>query len=78
MHPVVNTPKQVGWLVVHQLYLPSNFQANSGDKLSCRKMCIEVPWGAVLVMVLFNMFINDLEERLDSTFIKLAYALEKY
>lgn len=41
-------------------------------------MSIEGPWGALLVMVLFNMFINDLEERLGSTFIKLAYALEKY
>lgn len=40
-------------------------------------MSSEVPGGAVLVMVLFNIFINDLEEGLGSTFIKLAYASEK-
>lgn len=77
MLPVVNTAKQVGWLVVHQLFLPSNFQAKTDDKLSCKKMSSEVPGGEVLVMVLFNIFINDLEEGLGSTFIKLAYALEK-
>lgn len=71
MFPVVNIAKQVGSLLLHQLYHPNNLQTKSMMNYVVRSVC-QGTLGLVLELVLFNIFINDLEEGVSRPLIKLA------
>lgn len=76
--PVVNTAKQVGSLLLHLLYLPNTLLQTKGmmNYVLCRGVC-QGTMGLVLGLVLFNIFINDLEEGVSRPLIKLADITQK-
>lgn len=77
MFPVVNTATQVGSLLLHQLYHPNNLQTKGMMNYVVRRGVCQGILGLVLELVLFNIFINDLEERVNRPLIKLADITQK-
>lgn len=77
MFPVDNIAKQVGSILLHQLYHPSNLQTKSMMNYVLRRSVCQGTLGLVLELVLLNIFINDLEEGVNRPLIELADITQK-
>lgn len=77
MFPVVNIAKQVGSLLLHQLCHPNNLQTKGMMNYVVRRGVCQGTLGLALELVLFNIFINDLEEGVSRPLIKLADITQK-
>lgn len=75
--PVVNIAKQVDSLRLHQLYHPNNLQTKGMMNYVVRRDVCQGSMGLVLELILFNIFINDLEKRVSRPLIKLADIAQK-
>lgn len=77
MFPLVNIAKQVGSLLLHQLYHPNNRQTKGMMNYVVRRGVCQGTMGLLLELVLFNILINDLEEGVSRSLIKLAHITQK-
>lgn len=74
---VDNIAKQVGSVLLHQLYHPSNLQTKGMMNYVVRRNVCQGTLGLVLELVLFNIFINDLGEGVNRPLIELADITQK-
>lgn len=77
MFPVDNISKQVGSILLHQLYHPSNLQTKGMMNYLVRRNVCQGTLGLLLELVLFNIFINDLEDRVNRPLIELPNIAQK-
>lgn len=77
MFPVDNISKQVGSILLHQLYHPSNLQTKGMMNYVVRSNVCQGTLGLVLELILFNIFIKDLEEGVNRLLIELANIAQK-
>lgn len=75
--PIVNIAKQVDSLHLYQLYHPNNLQTKGIMNYVVRRGVCQGSMGLVLELILFNIFIKDLEKGVSRPLIKLADIAQK-